>query len=78
MAVRKKMPTFVPMEELKIITGKSNLTGEREIIAGPMGAEMAIQALAAETKRRRRSRRKCAFILLRIETYQPNLFKYTR
>lgn len=68
------MPTFVPMEELKVITGKSNLTGDREIIAGPMGAEMAAQALAAETKRRRRSRRKCAFVLLRIEPYYPNLF----
>lgn len=74
MAVWKKMTTFVGMKELKIITGKSNLTGEREVIAGPMSAETAAQALAAETKRRRRSRRKCAFVFLRIETYQTNLF----
>lgn len=69
------MIIFAAMEELKIITGKSNLTGEREIIAGPMGAETAVQALAAETKRRRRSRRKCAFVHLRIESYQPNVFQ---
>lgn len=73
-AVWKKMTIFVPVKELKIITGKNNLTGQREVIAGPMFAEMAAQALAAETKRRRRSRRKCAFVFLRIEMYQPNLF----
>lgn len=30
----EKMTIFVPVKELKIITGKNNLTGQREVIAG--------------------------------------------
>lgn len=58
---------------IKIITAKNNLTGEREIIAGPMGDETARQALAAETKRRRKARKKCAWIHLKIEDYYPTI-----
>jgi len=57
--------------KIKIITAKNNLTGDRETIAGPMGEETAIQALAAETTRRRKSRKKCACIHLKIEDYYP-------
>lgn len=58
---------------IKIITAKNSLTGEREIIAGPMGDETARQALTAETKRRRKARKKCAWIHLKIEDYYPKL-----
>lgn len=54
---------------IKIITAKNSLTGERETIAGPMGEETARQALAAETTRRRKARKKCAWIYLKIEDY---------
>lgn len=53
----------------KIITAKNSLTGERETIAGPMGEETARQALSAETTRRRKARKKCAWIHLKIEDY---------
>lgn len=54
----------------KIITANNSLTGERETIAGPMGDETARQALAAETKRRRKARKKCAWTHLKIENYE--------
>lgn len=58
---------------VKIITAKNSLTGERETIAGPMGDETARQVLAAETKRRRKARKKCAWIHLKIEDYYPKI-----
>lgn len=58
---------------MKIITAKNSLTVERETIAGPMGDETARQALAAETKRRRKARKKCAWIHLKIEDYYPKI-----
>lgn len=58
---------------IKIITAKNSLTGERETIAGPMGDETARQALAAEVKRRRKARKKCAWVYLKIEDYYPKI-----
>lgn len=60
-------------DTIKIVTAKNSFTGARETIAGPMGAETARQALAAETKRRRKARKKCAWTYLKIEDYQQTI-----
>lgn len=61
------------METIKIITAKNSLTGARETIAGPMGDETARRALDAEIRRRRKARKKCAWIHLKIEDYQQTI-----